>query len=52
MPAFDAGWTKVTHTVEVVDADHIESTGTNSFYRRNGDLYRTGCSTATGTRFE
>jgi hypothetical protein len=40
------------HTVTVIDADHIESAGTNSFYRLNGDVYRTGCSTATGTRFE
>jgi hypothetical protein len=51
-PGFDAGWMKVQHTVEVIDADHIESAGSNSFYRRNGELYRTGCSTATGTRFE
>ena len=51
-PGFDAGWMKVHHTVEVIDADHIESAGTNSFYRLNGDVYRTGCSTATGTRFE
>ena len=51
-PGFEAGWMKVHHTVEVIDADHIESAGTNSFYRLNGDVYRTGCSTATGTRFE
>jgi hypothetical protein len=51
-PGFEAGWMKVQHTVQVIDADHIESTGTNSFYRLNGEAYRTGCSTATGTRFE
>jgi hypothetical protein len=51
-PGFEAGWIKVHHTVEVIDADHIESTGTNSFYRLNGEVYRTGCSTVTGTRFE
>lgn len=51
-PGFEAGWITVQHTVEVIDADHIESAGTNSFYRLNGDVYRTGCSTATGTRFE
>lgn len=51
-PGFEAGWMKVRHTVTMVDADHIESAGTNSFYRRNGELYRTGCSTATATRFE
>ena len=51
-PGFEAGWIKVRHTVTMIDADHTESTGTNSFYRLNGEVYRTGCSTATGTRFE
>ena len=51
-PGFEAGWMKINHTVEVIDADHIESAGTNTFYRLNGEIYRTGCSTATGTRFE
>ena len=51
-PGFEAGWMKVHHTVQVIDADHIESAGSNSFYRLNGEVYRTGCSTATGTRFE
>jgi hypothetical protein len=51
-PGFEAGWIKVHHTVAVIDADHIESAGTNSFYRLNGEVYRSGCSTATGTRFE
>jgi hypothetical protein len=51
-PGFEAGWIVVHHTVEVIDADHIESVGSNSFHRLNGEVYRTGCSTATGTRFE
>jgi hypothetical protein len=51
-PGFEAGWMKVRHSVTVIDADRIESAGTNSFYRLNGEVYRTGCSTATGTRFE
>jgi hypothetical protein len=51
-PGFEAGWMKVQHTVTMIDADHIKSAGTNSFYRLNGEVYRTGCSTATGTRFE
>ena len=51
-PGFEAGWMKVTHTVELIDANHTESAGTNSFSRLNGELYRTGCSTAIGTRFE
>ena len=51
-PGFETGWMKIHHTVEVIDTDHIESVGSNSFYRLNGEVYRTGCSTATGTRFE
>lgn len=51
-PGFEAGWMKVQHTVTMIDADHIQSAGTNSFYRLNGKVYRTGCSTATGMRFE
>jgi hypothetical protein len=51
-PGFEPGWMKVQHTVEVIDADHIESVGTNRFHRLNGEVYRNGCSTATGTRFE
>lgn len=51
-PGFEAGWMKVRHTVEVIDADRIESAGSNTFYRLNGEVYRTGCSTAVGRRFE
>lgn len=51
-PGFEAGWMKVEHTVTLIDADHLESSGTNRFYRLDGEVYRTGCSTATGTRFE
>jgi hypothetical protein len=48
----EAGWQTVTHTVSLLDRDHLESAGTNAFYRSDGTIYRTGCSTATGTRFE
>ena len=51
-PGFEAGWIVVRHTVELIDANHIESVGGNSFYRLNGEVYRTGCSTAIGIRFE
>jgi hypothetical protein len=36
----------------MTDADHVTSVGTNAFYKTDGTLYRTGCSTATGQRFE
>jgi hypothetical protein len=51
-PGFFAGWSIVTHTPELTDADHATSSGTNEFYKADGTLYRTGCSTAVATRFE
>ena len=50
-PGFLAGWQTVTHTVELVDANHLTSEGTNAFYKTDGTVYRTGCSTAVGERF-
>jgi hypothetical protein len=50
-PGFSAGWLTVSHTVRLTGVDQIASFGTNSFYKANGDLYRSGCSTATGQRF-
>ncbi len=51
-PGFFAGWSTVDHTLQLVDADHAVSAGTNQFYKADGTLYRSGCSTATATRFE
>jgi hypothetical protein len=51
-PGFEAGWQTVEHTITMTDADNITSSGTNHFYRANGELYRSGCSTAVGRRFE
>jgi len=51
-PGFFAGWSTVTHTLTLIDPDHATSSGTNGFYRADGTLYRTGCSTAESTRFE
>ena len=51
-PGFSAGWQTVTHTVTPTDADHLTSAGTNAFFKLTGELYRTGCSTAIGQRFE
>ncbi len=51
-PGFFAGWVTVAHTLKLTDADHATSAGTNEFYKSDGTLYRTGCSTATAERFE
>jgi hypothetical protein len=50
-PGFRAGWQTVRHTV-TVDGDVLSSKGDNAFYDATGAVYRTGCSTATGQRFE
>ena len=51
-PGFFAGWSVVTHTVTLTDEDHGTSSGTNGFYKADGTVYRTGCSTAALQRFE
>jgi hypothetical protein len=51
-PGFFAGWSIVTHTIRLGDADHFTSAGTNQFVKSNGEVYRSGCSTAVGQRFE
>lgn len=51
-PGFFAGYAAVTHSVDLSDANHATSFGTNEFFRADGSSYRTGCSSATLTRFE
>lgn len=51
-PGFFTGWSVVTHRVQLTDANHASSSGTNEFYKSDGTIYRTGCSTAVATRFE
>jgi len=48
----EAGWQTVEQSVVLLDRDTLSSAGTNAFYRTNGTVYRSGCSTATGRRFE
>jgi hypothetical protein len=50
-PGFFAGWQTIGHAVQMTDADHFTSEGTSTFYKTDGSVYRTGCSTATGARF-
>lgn len=51
-PGFFAGWQTVTHRIVQTDEDTLTSSGTNAFFRTDGQLYRTGCSTAVAKRFE
>lgn len=51
-PGFFAGWQTISHTIELSDPDHFTSAGTSAFYKSDGSLYRTGCSTAVGRRFK
>ncbi len=50
-PGFFAGSSIVTHRFVLSDANHATSAGTNEFYKADGTLYRTGCSTAVARRF-
>jgi hypothetical protein len=51
-PGFSAGWQTVTHTIRMIDDNNLESSGTNEFFDTLSQSYRTGCSTAVGSRFE
>ena len=51
-PGFFAGYAVVTHSLDLSDPNHGTSSGTNEFFRTDGTSYRTGCSSATATRFE
>ena len=51
-PGFFAGWQTITHTLRLTDENHAVSTGTNAFYKADGSLYRSGCSTAAAERFQ
>lgn len=51
-PGFFAGWQTISHTLRMTDDDHGVSSGTNAFYKADGTLYRTGCSTAVSQRFK
>jgi hypothetical protein len=51
-PGLFAGWQTITHTLILQDANHYTSSGTTQFYKADGTLYRSGCSSANGVRFE
>jgi hypothetical protein len=51
-PGFFAGWQTVSHTLHMSDSDHLVSEGTNEFYKSDGTLYRTGCSSTVAQRFK
>jgi len=51
-PGFSAGWQVIDHTVTLANRNHLTSEGTNQFFDSQGNLYRSGCSTAVGERFQ
>jgi len=50
-PGFLRGGQIVAHTIEMSSPTAFSSSGTNGFYDAAAQLYRSGCSTATGRRF-
>jgi hypothetical protein len=51
-PGFTAGGATISHVVRLTGEDTLESSGTNEFFASDGTPYRSGCSTATGQRFD
>src|SRR5687767_12174736 len=51
-PGFRKGWQMITHTVDITGPDTLTSAGTARLFDSNGELYRSGCSTAVGERFD
>jgi hypothetical protein len=51
-PGILKGWQTIEHTVQLTDADHFTSAGTAEFHDAEGQLYRSGCSTAIGQRLD
>jgi hypothetical protein len=50
-PGFVRGGSVVSQTIEMSSSTSFTSSGTNGFYDASAQLYRSGCSTATGQRF-
>ncbi|MEO8256095.1 MAG: hypothetical protein ABI868_02005 [Acidobacteriota bacterium] len=51
-PGLYAGWQTITHTLVLQDANHYTAAGTTQFYSADGSVYRRGCSSSVGERFE
>jgi hypothetical protein len=51
-PGFQRGGSVVTQLVTMTNANAFTSTGGNGFYDANAQLYRSGCSSAVGQRFQ
>jgi hypothetical protein len=51
-PGLFAGWQILSHTITLSDADHYTSSGITEFYKADGTLYRTGCSSSVTERFQ
>ncbi len=49
---YQAGWQVTTRTITMLDANHYTSSGAAEFYDVNRQLYRTGCATSVGERFQ
>jgi len=51
-PGFQAGWQVATNTVVLSGSDTFTSTGVSEFFNLAGELYRVGCASRIGERFE
>ena len=51
-PGFFAGWSIVAHTLELTDANHGTSSGTNEFYKARWHALSDRLFSTVGVRFE
>jgi hypothetical protein len=50
-PGFQAGWQMATNTIELSGPDSFTSTGVCEFVNLSGQVYRVGCASRVGGRF-
>ena len=51
-PGFQAGFHRLSQTIDVTDPDHFSSDAVSEFFDVGGQKYREGCATAVGQRFD
>jgi hypothetical protein len=52
VPGFLAGWEVIEQVITMTHEDEFSAEGTSQFFDTRGELYRSGCSTTVGRRFE
>ena len=51
-PGFQAGWQVATQTITLLGPDNFTMTGVSQFFNLNREVYRVGCASRVGERFQ